>query len=77
MKQNKLFAQTKTFVIVIQERAKPTTNNLLPLAEAVRAGKIIESVLRGSPTAGRCSNAAENALQGLSFRWVIINGLRQ
>lgn len=77
MKQNKLFAQTKTFVIVIQERAKPTTNNLLPLAEAVRAGKIIEPVLRGSSAAGRGSDAAENALQGSSFRWVIINGLRQ
>lgn len=77
MKQNKLLAHTKTFVIVIQERAKPTTNNLLPLAEAVRAGKIIESVLRGSAAAGRCSNAAENALQGFSFRWVIRNGLRQ
>ena len=35
MKQSQLFDQTMTFVIVIQERAKPTANNHLPLTEAV------------------------------------------
>lgn len=67
MKPGQLFDPTMTLDIGIQERAKAAANNHL-------SGTVTASVTYGSPRAGRRGGEARTALQGSSFKCVLING---